>query len=302
MTDLIIIGGGMAGLTAAVYSLRAGKSVLVIEKSAFGGQITSSPRVDNYPGLPAISGNALADALLGQALDLSCEVELEEVSAVHPVENGFTVCAGSNEFKARAIIVATGARPRPLGLPGEEKLIGRGISYCALCDGAFHKGQNVAVVGGGNTAAQAAVFLSDICSHVTVLQDLDHFTCDQRDYEAMRSRENISFQTSTRISALEGDDHLTGLKLLAADGASSELPVQGLFVSIGRIPDTEAFADLLSMDKSGFLLTDDGLGAGMNGIWAAGDCRRKAVRQLTTAAADGTIAAVNACRFLDEGK
>ena len=118
----------------------------------------------------------------------------------------------------------------------------------------------------------------------------------------MRSRENISFQTSTRISALEGDDHLTGLKLLAADGASSELPVQGLFVSIGRIPDTEAFADLLSMDKSGFLLTDDGLGAGMNGIWAAGDCRRKAVRQLTTAAADGTIAAVNACRFLDEGK
>ena len=153
MTDLIIIGGGMAGLTAAVYSLRAGKSVLVIEKSAFGGQITSSPRVDNYPGLPAISGNALADALLGQALDLGCEVELEEVSAVHPVENGFTVCAGSNEFKARAIIVATGARPRPLGLPGEEKLIGRGISYCALCDGAFHKGQNVAVVGGGNTAA-----------------------------------------------------------------------------------------------------------------------------------------------------
>lgn len=302
MTDLIIIGGGMAGLTAAVYALRAGKSVLVIEKSAFGGQITSSPRVDNYPGLPAVSGNALADALLGQALDLGCEVELEEVSTVKPAENGFIVTAGSSEFTARAVIVATGARPRPLGLPVEEKLVGRGISYCALCDGAFHKGQDVAVVGGGNTAAQAAVFLSDLCSHVTVLQDLDHFTCDQRDLEAMRSRANITLQTSTRISALEGDDRLTGLKLQAADGTTMTLPVQGLFVSIGRVPDTEAFSGLLNMDKNGFLMTDDSLGAGVRGIWAAGDCRHKAVRQLTTAAADGTIAAVNACRFLDEGR
>ena len=302
MTDLIIIGGGMAGLTAAVYALRAGKSVLVIEKSAFGGQITSSPRVDNYPGLPAISGNALADALLGQALDLGCEVELEEVGTVKPSENGFIVTAGSSEFTARAVIVATGARPRPLGLSGEEKLVGRGISYCALCDGAFHKGQDVAVVGGGNTAAQAAVFLSDLCSHVTVLQDLDHFTCDQRDLEAMRSRANITLQTSTRISALEGDDRLTGLKLQAADGTTMTLPVQGLFVSIGRVPDTEAFSGLLNMDKNGFLMTDDSLGAGVRGIWAAGDCRHKTVRQLTTAAADGTIAAVNACRFLDEGR
>ena len=302
MTDLIIIGGGMAGLTAAVYALRAGKSVLVIEKSAFGGQITSSPRVDNYPGLPAVSGNALADALLGQALDLGCEVELEEVSAVKPAENGFTVCAGSSEFTARAIIVATGARPRPLGLPGEEKLVGRGISYCALCDGAFHKGQDVAVVGGGNTAAQAAVFLSDLCSHVTVLQDLDHFTCDQRDLEAMRSRANIILKTGTHISMLEGNDRLAGLKLQTADGTSTALPVQGLFVSIGRVPDTEAFSGLLNMDEQGFLLTDDSLSAGVRGIWAAGDCRRKAVRQLTTAAADGTIAAVNACRFLDEGR
>ena len=238
--------------------------------------------------------------LQGQALDLGCEVELEEVSAVRTAEDGFIVSAGGSEFTTRAVIVATGARPRPLGLAGEERLIGRGISYCALCDGAFHKGQDVAVIGGGNSAAQAAVFLSDLCTHVTVLQDLDHFTCDHRDLDSMRSRTNIDLQTGVRVSALEGDDRLTGIAVQTADGVQHKLAVQGLFVSVGRIPDTEAFTGLLKMDDQGFLLTDDALSAGISGIWAAGDCRRKAVRQLTTAAADGTIAAVNACRYLDK--
>ena len=185
MSDILIIGGGIAGLTAAIYCLRAGKSVTVIEKETFGGQITSSPRVDNYPGLPGVSGNALADAMLGQVMDLGGEIEMEEIASLRKTNNGFSVDTGKKTYEGRAVILATGARHRPLGLDREEALTGRGISYCALCDGAFHQGEDVAVVGGGNSAVQAAAFLADICKSVTVIQEFDHFTCDQRDYEAM---------------------------------------------------------------------------------------------------------------------
>ena len=297
MTDLLIIGGGIAGLTAALYSLRAGKSVLILEKSTFGGQITSSPRVDNYPGLPAVSGNALADAMLGQAMDLGAEIELEEISGLRKSENGFTVSAGRRQYEGRAVILATGARHRPLGIAHEEELVGRGVSYCALCDGAFHKNEHVAVVGGGNTAAQAAVFLADICKSVTVIQQFDHFTCDRRDYGAMTARDNIHFALSSTVTALHGDNRLQGLTI-AQNGTERALDVTGLFVSIGRLPDTEPFRDLITVDEQGFFLTDEHCATNVPGVWAAGDCRQKAVRQLTTAAADGTIAAINACRYI----
>ena len=300
MTDILIIGGGIAGLTAALYSLRAGKSVLVIEKATFGGQITSSPRVDNYPGLPAISGNELADALLSQVLDLSGEIEMEEIAALRKTEAGFAVDTGKKTYEGKAVILATGARHRPLGLPREEALTGRGVSYCALCDGAFHKDEDVAVVGGGNSAVQAAVVLADICKSVTVIQEFDHFTCDQRDYEAMAARDNIRPLLSAKVSALQGEDRLSGLEVTdQTTGESRTLPVTGLFVTIGRIPDTEPFRDLITCDARGFFLTDESCATNVPGIWAAGDCRQKAVRQLTTAAADGTIAAVNACRYVD---
>lgn len=300
MTDILIIGGGIAGLTAALYSLRAGKSVLVIEKATFGGQITSSPRVDNYPGLPAISGNELADALLSQVLDLGGEIEMEEIAALRKTEAGFAVDTGKKTYEGKAVILATGARHRPLGLPREEALTGRGVSYCALCDGAFHKDEDVAVVGGGNSAVQAAVVLADICKSVTVIQEFDHFTCDQRDYEAMAARDNIRPLLSAKVSALQGEDRLSGLEVTdQTTGESRTLPVTGLFVTIGRIPDTEPFRDLITCDARGFFLTDESCATNVPGIWAAGDCRQKAVRQLTTAAADGTIAAVNACRYVD---
>lgn len=300
MTDIIIIGGGMAGLTAALYCLRAGRTVTVIEKETFGGQITSSPRVENYPGLPGVSGNELADALLGQVMDLGAQIEMEDVTGFSRTENGFTVlCGDKKEFSARALILAAGARHRLLGLPREEELTGRGISYCALCDGDFYRGLDVAVAGGGNSAAQAALSLSDICRSVSVIQEFDHFTCDERDEAALRARSNITPLLSSRITAFTGEDKLTGLVLCGPEaGQQSELMVSGLFVSVGRIPDTEPFRGLVSCDEAGYIITDDLCGTDMPGVWAAGDCREKTVRQLTTAAADGTIAAVQACRWL----
>ena len=299
MTDILIIGGGIAGLTAALYALRAGKSVLVIEKATFGGQITSSPRVDNYPGLPAVSGNELADAMLGQVLDLGGEIEMEEIAALRKTEKGFAADTGKKSYEGKAVILATGARHRSLGLPREEELTGRGISYCALCDGAFHKDEDVAVAGGGNSAVQAAVVLSDICKSVTVIQEFDHFTCDKRDYETMAARENIREMRSARVSAFQGDTKLNGLEVVdQATGEKRALPVTGLFISSGRVPDTEPFRVLVACDDRGFFKTDDNCATSVPGIWAAGDCRQKAVRQLTTAAADGTIAAVSACRYV----
>ena len=300
MTDILIIGGGVAGLTAALYALRAGKSVTVIEKETFGGQITSSPRVDNYPGLPAVSGNALADALLGQVMDLGGGIEMEEIAALRRTEGGFAADTGKKVFEGRAVILATGARHRPLGLAREEALVGRGVSYCALCDGAFHRDEDVAVVGGGNSAAQAAAFLADICKSVTVIQEFDHFTCDRRDYAAMAAKPNVRELLSAKVTALRGEDRLGGIEVAdQITGGKRELPVTGLFVTIGRIPDTEAFRDLAACDETGFFITDDACATGVPGVWAAGDCRQKAVRQLTTAAADGTIAAINACRYLE---
>lgn len=300
MTDILIIGGGIAGLTAALYALRSGKSVTVIEKETFGGQITSSPRVDNYPGLPGVSGNELADALLAQVMDLGGGIEMEEIKSLEKTGGGFAVDTGRKTFEGRAVILATGARHRPLGLPGEEKLVGRGVSYCALCDGAFHKGEDVAVVGGGNSAAQAAAFLADLCRSVTVIQEFDHFTCDQRDYAAMAAKSNVREMLAAKVTALAGEDRLGGVTVAdQATGAEKQLPVTGLFITIGRLPDTEPFRGLIACDDQGFFMTDEGCATGVPGVWAAGDCRRKAVRQLTTAAADGTIAAVGACRYLD---
>lgn len=297
MTDLLIIGGGMAGLTAALYALRAGKSVLLTEKETFGGQITSAPRIDNYPALPGISGNALTDALLEQALSLGLEIELEDIASLQKTPQGFIASTGKREYAAKAVILATGAKHRPLGIAREEALTGHGVSYCALCDGAFHKGEDVAVAGGGNSAAQAALFLSDICKSVTIIQDFDHLTCDQRDLDAMQMRKNIRYCLSSRITALTGEAHLTGVTISnTQSGDVSTLPVSGLFVCIGRMADNEPFAHLLKLDDQGFILADEDCRTGVSGLYAAGDCRAKAVRQLTTAAADGAIAATNACR------
>lgn len=301
--DILIIGGGMAGLTAALYALRAGKSALIIEKETFGGQITSSPRVDNFPGIPAVSGNQLTDALLSQALDLGAEIELEEIVSLRKEGDLFVADTGKKQFCGKAVIIASGAKHRPLGVEREEQLVGHGISYCALCDGAFHKGQDVAVIGGGNSASQAAVFLSDLCKSVTVIQLFDHFTCDQKELDAMTARENIRLLPSRKVSALLGENHLTGLELTNPEtGEKSTLPMDGLFVCIGRMADNEPFRGLIDLNEQGFIIAGEDCRTNVPGIFVAGDCRVKTVRQLTTAAADGSVAAVAACSYVDSQK
>ncbi len=301
--DILIIGGGMAGLTAALYALRAGKTALVIEKETFGGQITSSPRVDNFPGIPAVSGNQLTDALLSQALDLGAEIELEEIVSLRKEDDLFVADTGKKQFTGKAVIIASGAKHRPLGVEREEQLVGHGISYCALCDGAFHKGQDVAVIGGGNSATQAAVFLSDLCKSVSVIQLFDHFTCDQKEIDAMQARSNIRLLTSSQVTKLEGENQLTGLELTNPEtGAVTHLPVQGMFVCIGRMADNEPFRGLIDLNTQGFIAAGEDCRTNVPGIFVAGDCRMKAIRQLTTAAADGSIAAVAACQYVDSQK
>ena len=301
--DILIIGGGMAGLTAALYALRAGKSALVIEKETFGGQITSSPRVDNFPGIPAVSGNQLTDALLSQALDLGAEIELEEIISLRKEDDLFVADTGKKQFTGRAVIIASGAKHRPLGVEREEQLVGHGISYCALCDGAFHKGQDVAVIGGGNSASQAAVFLSDLCKSVSVIQLFDHFTCDQKEIDMMQARENIRLLTSSQVTRLEGENQLTGLELTNPEtGAVTHLPVEGMFVCIGRMADNEPFRGLIDLNEQGFIVAGEDCCTNVPGIFVAGDCRVKAIRQLTTAAADGSVAAVATCNYVDNQK
>ena len=298
--DILIIGGGPAGLTAATYARRAGKSVLVIEKNAFGGQITWSPKVENYPGFVSISGAALGDRFLEQAMEQGAEVELDEAVAVSVDADGVKTvrCESGAEFQGRALIAAVGARPRMLGLPREDKLIGSGVCYCAVCDGAFFAGQDVAVCGGGNAALQDALLLSEKCRHVTLIHRRDSFRGEQKLVEALEKRENVTFLLNARVAGLLGEAELSGLVIEQA-GARRELPVAGLFVAVGHRPDNGIFAALMALDEAGYADAKEDCLTKSAGVFAAGDCRAKAVRQLTTAAADGAVAALAACRWLE---
>ena len=298
--DILIIGGGPAGLTAATYARRAGKSVLVIEKNAFGGQITWSPKVENFPGFVSISGAELGDRFLEQAMEQGAEVELDEAVAVSVDADGVKTvrCESGAEFQGRALIAAVGARPRMLGLPREDKLIGSGVCYCAVCDGAFFAGQDVAVCGGGNAALQDALLLSEKCRHVTLIHRRESFRGEQKLVEALEKRENVTFIRSARVAELLGEAELSGL-VIEQEGALRELPVTGLFIAVGHRPDNGIFADLMALDEAGYADAGEDCLTKSAGVFAAGDCRAKAVRQLTTAAADGAVAALAACRWLE---
>ncbi len=299
MYDILIIGGGPAGLTAATYACRAGKSVLVLEKAAFGGQITWSPRVENFPGFVSVSGNELGDKLLEQAMAQGAEVELEEVTELEREDAGWTVrCDSGAGFAGRAVILAAGARPRMLGLEREEELVGSGVGYCAVCDGAFYKGKAVAVNGGGNSALQDALLLSESCSRVYLVHRRDSFRGEQKLVEALQQRGNVEFVLNASVTALLGEDELTGI-LVEQNGLRRELPVEGLFVAIGHRPDLDAFAPWLRLDRAGYADAGEDCLTPAEGLFVAGDCRKKSVRQLTTAVADGAVAALAACRWLD---
>lgn len=300
MYDIIIIGGGPAGLTAAVYGRRAGKTVLVIEKNAFGGQITWSPKVENFPGFVSISGTELGDRFLEQAMEQGTDVELEEVSSVEAGSDAKTVhCLSGAAFQGRTLIIATGAKPRMLGLPREEELVGSGVCFCAVCDGAFYKGQDVAVNGGGNSALQDALLLSKKCRKVYLLHRRDSFRGEARLVEALEAKDNVEFVLNSEITALLGGDELSGITVRTG-AQSRDIPVSGLFVAIGHEPDLGVFGTLVDLDDRGYAAAGEDCWTKTPGIFVAGDCRRKAVHQLTTAVADGSAAALAACAWLDK--
>ena len=299
MHDLIIIGGGPAGLTAAVYARRAGKSVLILEKNTFGGQITWSPRVENFPGFASVSGAELGDLMTNQAMDQGAEVELEEAVGLRLEGDVKTVlCESGETYQARAVILAAGARPRPLGLAREEELTGSGVNYCAVCDGAFFKNKAVAVNGGGNSALQDALLLSETCSKVYLIHRRDSFRGEQALADQLAKKPNVEILLNARVTALLGEEALSAITVEQA-GAEREIPVEGIFVAVGHQPDQAVFADFVALDAAGYADSGEDCETKTPGLFVAGDCRRKSVRQLTTAVADGAVAALAACRYLD---
>ena len=302
MYDMIIVGGGPAGLTAAIYGLRAGKTVLVIEKGGFGGQIAFSPKVENIPGFQQIGGAEFADKLTEQAMALGAEVELEKVTSV--TKNGDIFAVETEEgstFEGRTVILALGVKHRMLGLPGEEELVGSGISFCAVCDGAFYAGQNVAMIGGGNSALQEALLLSEVCNKVTIVQNLADFTGEKKLAEALLEKENVEVLFSTVVAGYEAEGGtLTGLRLRSeVTGEESHIAVDGAFLAVGLQPENEPFAQLAKLNDWGYFDSGEDCCTATPGLFVAGDCRSKRIRQVVTAAGDGAIAAMAACRYLD---
>lgn len=303
MHDIIIIGGGPAGMTAALYALRNGKSALVLEKGGFGGQITYSPRVENFPGTLSMNGNEFADKMLEQILAQGAEVEVETVTEVKDegkIKRVYT--EGGATFEAKAVIIATGVKHRMLGLDGEYDLVGNGISFCAVCDGEYYRDQTVVVAGGGNSALQEATLLADVCREVIMVQDLDYFTGEERLSTALLARSNVRALTGTAIEAINTtDSELKSLKLREkATNETLELSCDGLFVAIGLIPENNAFSQLVRLDNAGYIDSGEDCETGRTGIYAAGDCRKKRLRQLTTAAADGAVSAIAACEYINQ--
>ena len=314
MYDVVIVGGGPAGLTAAVYALRGGRSALVIEKNGFGGQIAFSPKVENIPGTVQISGAEFADKLVEQALNLGADMELENVIRVEKTDFGFRLhTEEGSEFEGRSVILALGVKHRMLGLPGELDLVGNGLSFCAVCDGAFYTGQDVAMVGGGNSALQEALLLSEICRKVTVVQNLDHFTGEKKLADALMEKDNVEIKFSTLVTgyvtegAGEGMDAgaeggaLCGLRLKNSEtGEESEIRVDGAFLAVGLVPENEAFGEWAALNDWGYFDSQEDCLTATPGVFVAGDCRSKRIRQVVTASSDGATAATAACAYLDQ--
>lgn len=300
MYDIIIIGGGPAGLTAALYARRANKKVLIIEKETFGGQITFSPKVENIPGFTELSGNEFAEKLVEQVLYQGADVESAEVLKVEG-DSIKTVYTDSGNFEAKAVIIATGAKHRLLGLPDEEKFIGGGISFCAVCDGAFYADKTVAVVGGGNSALQEAILLSDLVKKVYIVQNLDFLTGEKKLQEQLGN--NVEVILGSVVSKYLGDGEIQGIRIKKEkSGEESELAVDGVFLAVGLIPQNDAFSNILELDERGYAKAGADLEGKENGVFVAGDCRQKKVRQVATAASDGAVAALAACEYLDAQK
>ena len=301
MTDIIIIGGGTAGMTAALYALRNNKTVLLLEPESIGGQIASSPRVENFPTIESLSGAELSDRLYTQIEKMGAVLEMERAEKIEKNADGtFTVTTDYGTHNAKSVIIAAGVKHKTVGLPNEEDMVGNGVSYCAVCDGAFYSGEEVALVGDANTALQYAILLSGYCKKVYVCTWMDRFFGDKAHVDVLLSRENVEWIKNVNLIGLEGEDELTACVFEdRANGGTMTLPVKACFIAIGQVPDNEAFANLVDLDKMGYIVAGEDCRTKTDGVYVAGDCRTKAVRQLTTAAADGAIAALAACAYVD---
>ena len=301
MYDVIIIGAGAAGMTAAVYALRNDKSVLIIESTSVGGQIAFSPKVENFPSYRSISGEELSQKMFEQVLDLGVQFELEDVLSVDKLEDKtFRVTTDCGSHDGKTVIIATGAKQKHIGIAAEEHLLGRGVYYCAICDGAFYRGKEVALIGDGNTALQSAILLSSICTKVYVLTWFDKFFGDESLIKTLRKTPNIEVLPETSVVDFLGEDSLTGVKAVKkATGEEFVVDVPAVFVCIGQLPDNKRYANLVELDKDGYCLVDEGMKTKTEGVFAAGDCRKKSIRQLTTAVNDGAIAAMSAISYLN---
>lgn len=297
MYDIIIVGCGPAGMTAAIYAARANKKVLIIEKETIGGQMASSPLIENYPGFTSISGSELANNMYDQVCNLGVDIELEEVTSIVDGETK-KVITDCNEYETKTVIIATGSKYRLLGLENEENLIGKGIHFCTACDGIFFKDKIVAVVGGGNSAVINAITLADICKKVYVIQNLEKLTCESILESNLREKNNVEIITSSVVTKLAGEDSLEGI-FINTNGNEEEITLDGMFISIGLTPQSEFVNKLLKINKYGYIESKDCVTT-VPGIFVAGDCRDKAFRQVTISTSDGTVAATEAINYLNK--
>lgn len=307
MADVIIIGAGPAGLSAAIYVQRAGKQAMVLEAMSFGGQIVNTPEVENYPGISKISGFDFAMALYEQATSLGAEIVFDKALGIEVVQADAdggkpmkrVLTESGTAYEAPAVILATGAKNRKLGIDREQELTGNGVSYCATCDGAFYKGKAVAVNGGGNTALEDALFLSNYCSKVYVIHRREGFRGEPSSLEALRAKENVEFVLNATVTDLVGEPKLSAVEVTdKVTGEKKQLPVEGLFIAIGQEPENHGFENVVALDPMGYISAGEDCVTGTPGVFTAGDCRTKAVRQLTTAASDGAVAALAACSYI----
>ena len=293
MFDVVIIGAGMAGMTTALYLRRAEKKVLLLEAESLGGQISSSPLVENYPGVAKISGLQLMNNLFEQVESLGAQMELEKVIAIENLPTKKIVVTEENRYETKAVVIATGVKHRFLNLAREDELIGKGVSYCAVCDGPFFKDKVVAVAGGGNAALQQAIYLTQFCARVYLIHRRAEFRAEATLVERVKKNKKVELILEKQIIELLGAEKLTGLHLKdLQDSGEEKLNVSGLFVAVGQVPNNDAFVPLGIVNEQGLIATNQNCETAVPGIFAAGDCRAKKVRQLTTAAADGTIVAL----------
>lgn len=299
MYDIVIIGAGPAGLSAAIYGQRAGKKTLLLDEKGFGGQILNTPEVENYPGIRKISGFELASGLYEQATGQGAEIIYEKAVEIKDGGGVKIVKTGTDSYEAKAVIIATGAKNRPLGIDSEERFVGSGVSYCATCDGAFFRGKDVAVIGGGNTALEDAEVLSGLAEKVYLVHRRDTFRGEQAGVKRLLAKDNVEFVLDSVPEEILGEMTVSGLKVRNVKTEEERiLNVQGVFVAIGQMPDNGAFADVAALDEKGYVAAGEDCLTGTPGVFTAGDCRTKKVRQLATAAADGAVAALAAAEYI----